>query len=924
MNIINHSIRLKLIVIVAIAVLVSIVIATIASTWRETTRYSQAKRSELEGTALAFSAGIAEPLANKNKTNVQKTLRAIGRIPGISYIQIKDETGRKFAEMGSAVVIRHSLESQTTKKDLSPLDLLLGSNLEIQTNIINGGKIVGQMSLLADTSDLRDRLISGFGDALISAFLAMLLGIALTARLHRVITGPIQQLTAAMVSVRTTHNFSHHVEKSTEDETGIMVDTFNDMLDQINVRDKRLIEHQDQLETTVEERTHDLKQAKNAAENANAAKSDFLATMSHEIRTPMNGMLVMSELLATAELSHRHRRYAEVIMRSGQSLLSIINDILDFSKIEAGHLELEKIPVDPSILIDDVLSLFWERATSKNLDIAAFIAPQVPRLIEGDPVRINQVLSNLVNNALKFTESGCVFVTVDIAPDAPTTSDGFNLRISVSDTGIGIAEDKISSVFESFSQADQSTTRQYGGTGLGLAICKRLVSAMQGEIKLESQLGKGSTFSFTIETKALGPSVDLSAPQESKLNSTAIILKDLGSKIALQSYLAGVNVAATVIEAANFSSDQIIDNKVIFADAEIIQQINPQGHQVRSNDQPIFVCVSKLGDSLSERLIRSNQANDLLMLPIARNSVCDLIQRLIAEQPLGLAAIEHKMAPQEEMPSFEGLRVLVADDSPINREVIIEALNRLKVNVHTVENGQEAVQAVKSHDYDLVFMDCSMPVMDGFTATRKIRETEQLQNPSKHLPIVALTAHVAGGPANEWQNSGMDDCISKPFKIQTLVKCFETFTPTDNLQKQNVSEAPEIAVVTDAAEDDMSVIDMDTLEGIKEINPQEATEIFMNIFGLYESHAPEAVSKLKETLENNEPLTIAAAAHALKSLSTTIGASRVSRACEKLEKQARNNKLSNSARQVGEIEVELGEALNAISDLKTNNFKLKV
>ena len=336
-----------------------------------------------------------------------------------------------------------------------------------------------------------------------------------------------------MADVRESQDFTTHVERQSDDETGTMVDAFNDMLVNIRERDERLSEHRAQLETKVEERTKDLRVAKEDAESANAAKSEFLATMSHEIRTPMNGMLVMAELISGAELAPRQQRYAEVIVKSGQSLLSIINDILDFSKIESGSMDIEQIPLDPATVIDDVLNLFWERASSKGLDLAGYVEADVPMVIQGDPVRLNQVLSNLVNNALKFTEKGHVCVIARKLPE-PGPDGAMMVEFAVQDSGIGIPEDKIDTIFSAFSQADQSTTRKYGGTGLGLAICKRLAHAMGGQIGASSTPGEGSVFAFTVATRSLDESIRQPA---SPLRSALIAVEGSITPAAIGGYL---------------------------------------------------------------------------------------------------------------------------------------------------------------------------------------------------------------------------------------------------------------------------------------------------------------------------------------------------------------------------------------------------
>ncbi len=909
------SIRWKLAAIVACSVMLSIVIATAASTWRETSRYSDAKRAELEGTAFAFAAGVAQPLAGRDRMGVLRTLRAIGRIPGITFGEVLDANGRRFAELGGGVVLDRSGGRANTEP--TPLDLLLGTDIRVNARIINSGREIGTLSLLADTSDLRSRLMSGLFDALLAALAAMVLGIAVATRLQSAIIQPLRDLTAAMTRVRSTHDFTGSVEKRTDDETGTLVEAFNDMLSQIRERDDRIAEHQEHLEDTVEERTRDLRQARDAAEAANVAKSEFLATMSHEIRTPMNGMLVMSELLATAELKPRHQRYAEVITRSGQSLLSIINDILDFSKIESGKLDLEMIDVNPSDIMDDVLNLFWERAASKGVDLAGHVDAAVPSMIEGDPVRINQVLGNLVNNALKFTETGHVFVSISREDTGSSVGGTATLRFAVSDTGIGIAEDKLSTVFDSFAQADQSTTRKYGGTGLGLAICRRLVDAMGGQIVVESVLGEGSTFSFTIGARSAAPAPALPRSENAAVKTAIVAADGSGTSKSLTAYLRAAGLAVEVIDPEDLTSGQTTDSGAVFASPRTLDDLSARSGWTERKIKPKLVCLSKIGDSRGDALLEDGTAHDLLMLPLARDLTNECLTRLITGEEPDRTRSTGRAGAMAELPSFDGVRVLVADDSAVNREVIIEALGRLNVEVHTVEDGKAAVDTVARERFDLVFMDCSMPIMDGFEATRRIRQAEETSGAAR-MPVVALTAHVAGGPANQWQDAGMDDCMTKPFTINGLIGCFEKHLDLSSVgpaEQSDIGSAPQDVPPAETVSE-TPVIDPATLDAIGGISAGDAAELLERIFGLYESHAPEALDRIEAALESAGGDEIANAAHALKSLSFSVGATRVAVACGTLEAEARSGGEADLGSLTATIRVELDAALSRIVEIK--------
>ena len=481
----RRSIRGKLTLLVLASVGAAVTLVTGLMAWRDGDRETHLALDRFTSIAQVTAAMSEEAAASGDRQRAYGALRAIAVMPDISYARIEGPGGALIAETGAGVRLSGDV-ALPAGGSASLVSLIRSGTAEVSAPIYYAKRPVGRVVLLGKLGDGAARLISSLLISLGAALAAAMLGLFVAGRLQRRIAGPVVALTAAMNEVRESHDYKRPADVSADDEVGELVDGFNAMLDEIRKRDDALAEHLAGLEAAVAERTVDLRLAKDAAEAANSAKSDFLATMSHEIRTPMNGVMVMAEMLAAGELAPKPRRFAEVIAKSGASLLAIINDILDFSKIEAGKLELEAVAADPADVVEDVLALFWERARAKGLDLAAHVDPAMPALIETDPTRLRQVIGNLVNNALKFTETGAVMVQV-----APR-GDGW--RIAVRDTGIGIPRDKIASLFEAFAQADQSTTRRFGGTGLGLAICKRLAEAMGGGVACQSSFGDGATF----------------------------------------------------------------------------------------------------------------------------------------------------------------------------------------------------------------------------------------------------------------------------------------------------------------------------------------------------------------------------------------------------------------------------------------------
>jgi signal transduction histidine kinase/CheY-like chemotaxis protein len=728
---------------------------------------------DLSGLARVIGINVQAPLEFMDPDTATEVLSSLSARPHILQARVYTPDGRLFASYLSPSIPPEEIEE--ISRELRNKDILLGEksyrfekrHIDLTVPLGAQEKQLGTIILQADNSAFHailTRLLFVVSGILIAT---LLLALFLSRILSRFVSRPVLSLAGTMETICRQENYSVRAEKISQDELGVLVAGINSMLDGIERRDEQLLV------------------AKQAAEDANRAKSRFLAQMSHEIRTPMNGVIGIASLLLKTSLDDKQRKFVHTICRSGESLLSLINDILDFSKIEAGKLELEKLHFNLRQLAEETIDLFSNRADEQEVRLSCFVYSAVPAYVVGDPGRLRQVLMNLLGNALKFTRLGEVSLRVFLESD--TVDNDVHLRFEVSDSGIGISQDKQREIFTAFSQADGSTTRRFGGTGLGLAICHQLVQMMGGRIGVESKEGQGSTFWFT----ALFP---------------------LGSF-----------------------------------------------HE-------------------------------------------------------SVAAPDDTQPGRDETFCFNAC-VLVAEDNVTNQIVAQGMLEQLGCSVDIVDNGKEAVTVVAAKNYDFIFMDCQMPVMDGYEATSRIRQMEK-KSGAVRIPIIALTAHAMKGDREHCLAVGMDDYLVKPFTEQQLAtilgKWFGDKGKQTEIGREQEDNTPE--PILKAMQ---SHIDERVLNNYRSIQQAGKPDIVKRLVGIYLNNSPGVLQEIRKAAESKDTEKLWQSAHSLKSSSANIGATSLAFLCEDLESMGREKQVDKALQTVAVIEeefravaVELGKIIS--------------